>query len=164
MRCLVCHKEFMQNDCPVCRFPIVNFPGDREAGIHSLMPDIKAHRVAFSPRVQIDMVIYHCTIENGEITERSEELIPLGTAETLQQGLVWLDRTFDVLTDNREVAVQLIVEVDGTCYDRTVRVPVVPGAKTQEIGITLNDDFQFCVHVRSISGDIRTSEQFYLFE
>lgn len=164
MRCLVCQKEFAQNDCPVCRFPIVNFPGDREAGIRSLMPAIKAHRAAFVPRVQIGMINYHYTVEEGEVTERSEELVPFGSAETLLQDEVcWLGRTFESLTDRTEVTVQLAVMVDGTRYDRTIRMPALPGAEQQEIGIMLEEDLQFCMRVRSRNEE-KTSERFCLFD
>ncbi len=163
MECLVCNCHYEGDECPACDFPVVNFPGNREAGIRALQPTIEAHRKAFLPKVQIGMLNYYYTIKDGEVTERREECVPFGTADALCGQLVWLDRRFEKVTDRASVEVHLCMTIDDRQFEKCVNVPVIAGAQTQEVGILLEEDLQFCIHIRSNTGDTLVSEKSFLF-
>lgn len=164
MKCIICGKRFEKNECPVCHFPIIDFPCDITVGMQSIMPEVISYREIFAARVNIGLVNYYYIFRNDQIYEANEERIFLGSATELFQKDTWLCRTYENLTDTDRVDICLYIRADNQEFRRCVSVPVIHDAEALEIGITLDKDFRFCINIRSEIGEICKSDFYDLFD
>lgn len=169
MKCLVCGKEFEGNACNICRFPVIDFPGDPEAGIRTLRPTIDAYKQEFAAKVNVGIVTYHWAFQEGTLTEEREECVPFGDVSMLLGQTTWLSNAFDTLSGREQVESHIYVEIRDEKHgpirlDTLVYTPNVMDGEKQMLGISVDEDFTFCLHVQSDQGTMASSERFFLFD
>lgn len=135
MKCLVCGEIFEGNECPLCGFPVVNFPGDPEAGLKLLQPTIQQHRKTFLNRFQVGVTVYHWKDADGKLVLDREERIPVGTGAELLDGEVWLPRKFARIPDVPELQVGVYIDNGERCREVQVQLPNLMGRELQELGM-----------------------------
>lgn len=151
MKCYVCGKPYDGNECPRCGFPAVEIPNTSwEQGRAALAATILPYRTKFLSEIEISLVTYQYRDENGVYVLDHEEPISLGTGTTLYGKEHWLDREFARLEDP-SFCVRLRLSVRGTTREEQVELPNLKAAELQNIGITLDEQFQICLKLRNAS-------------
>lgn len=168
MKCLVCGREFEGHTCDICHFPVIDFPGDPEEGIQNLAPTIRSYRETFAKKVEVGIVRYSWSIEEGKVVEGQEGYLSFGDLSSLMGQTVWLEQAFDSLSkkENVEITVYVNIKDEKSGYRKwniTVKTPNEQGSEKQYLGITVDEAFGCCLKVRSGEKEALESERFSLF-
>lgn len=151
MKCYVCGKQYEGNECPRCAFPAVEIPNTTwEQGRQALAATITPSRSAFLKTIEISLVIYHHRDENGVYVLDREETVSLGNGETLYNKETWLDREFARLEDPT-ISVRLRLTSRGKTREEQVELPNLKAAELQNIGISLDEQFNIQLKLRNAS-------------
>ncbi len=165
MKCLVCGKEFNNEiyQCPVCAFPVPQFPGNPEEGIRALEPTIRAHRETLSKLVRIGVVLYQYEVSWSDVRETGKETADFGSVYRLLGKPVWLDRRFKAFEARKNCDIQLCVDMGDRAYTIQVNVPSIQDAEEYELGIAVDDNFMFRLMLRDNKNTVQSSADYYLF-
>lgn len=162
MKCLVCGEIFEGNECPRCRFPVVNFPGDPEAGLKMLQPMIEQHRREFLSRFQVGVTACYWKDADGKLVLDRKERIPVGTGAELMNGEVWLPRKFARIPDVPELQVGVYIDSDEYHREMQVPLPNLMGKELQELGmkvVTVDSECRLVLLLRnSTEGPVASEE------
>lgn len=151
MKCYVCGKQYEGNECPRCAFPAVEIPNTTwEQGRQALIATINPSRAAFLKSVEVSLVIYHYRDENGVYVLDREESICLGNGEKLYENEVWLDQEFARL-EGPSFSARLRLSVRGQTREELVEVPNLNAAELQNIGISMDEQFNIRLMLRNAS-------------
>ena len=134
MKCVVCGAGVEGDVCPVCGFPVVSFPGDREAGLQAIKPQIDACRDTLLKEISLGVITYRWADRDGVLEQTAEEKREIGAGTDLVRGAVWLQEEFARKPDAEEIEIRSFVRLRGTDAERTLRVPNLLDAKLQQIG------------------------------
>ena len=148
MKCLVCGKEFAGGECPRCKFPDLQFPGDRDEAIRSMKPVIDSFRAEFLKKVRVAVVIYRWKDRNGNVVPDREELLPIGTGAELSEGVRWLEQKFARIPEQQKLSLRLRVTAGEETENLTVTVPNPQIAELQQLGAELDPDLRICLLLR----------------
>lgn len=160
MECMVCSKQFTGGECPRCHFPVVEFPGDPEAGRLAIQPTINAFRANFLSRVHLSLIAYRHRDENGEL--RSEEIeLPIDSAAALSGQTKWLEPALARTPGALNACLR--VDMDGEREDRTVCVPAPTGDGTLSVGLSMDESGAMRLLLRDESGAESSSDAMPLF-
>lgn len=152
MKCYVCSKTYEGSECPRCRFPNVQVPNTTwEEARQALIVSINAFRTNFLQSIQAGLVIYHHKDEDGVYVLDREETVSLGSGTDLYEKELWLDREFARLEDAASVSVRLKITVGDSTREEQVSLPNLRAPELQQIGISLDDQFQFRLKLRNVS-------------
>lgn len=163
MKCLVCRKEFSGRECPVCQFPVIEFPGDTEDGLRTLEPTIKKFSNEFSAGIRIGSMVCSWAVSEDKTLMESEWELDFGTAAAAMEEILWCGREFDNPTERNTVEARIFVRIKDKRYTIAAEIPNIPEAESTELGISLDADFNVTVYIRDGSGNVRSSEKYYLF-
>ncbi len=160
MKCLVCGKEFQGTVCPICEFPIVEIPGDYEAGLRTLQPVIRSHREAFAEKIHIGVMIFEYEIDNGTIRETGSRKKFFGKVAEMMHRKKWLDTVFENPLSRKSMDIHMVICVDGRKDDnRTVSIPTPKTEGKISLGIVCEDTFCFYLIVKDEKGNEVTSRK-----
>ncbi len=162
MKCLVCGKRFDGNACPVCRFPVIRFPGDLEAGLRAMQPTIDSYRERFLAGVHVGIVTYRWKDENGTLAVDRKETVAIGSGSDLFGKECWIDERFARIPEVPALEVELSVETEGREAVRKVSLPNRQEAQLQELGAALDKEMNLRLLLRNESGRTE-SEKLPLF-
>lgn len=163
MKCLVCSKIYEGGECPRCRFPDVQIPGDREEAIEKLKPAINAYRTTFLESIRVDIVAYHWKDRNGSVVLDHQDRIPLGTGNELLQGERWLSTKFARVPDQEQLPVTICVTTAEGTQEKCVYVPNLQRAELQQIGAKMDPDCNIQLLLRNDTDKPTQSELVPLF-
>lgn len=165
MKCIVCGAEVEGDVCPVCSFPVVSFPGDREAGLQAIRPQIDACRDSLLREVSLGVITYRWADRDGVLEQSAEEKRLIGSGTDLAQRALWLDEEFARKPDAEEIEIRSFVRLRGTDTERTLRVPNLLDARLQQIGaeIGYREGLWYRLALRNGAGE-RYSEWTPLFD
>lgn len=150
MKCLVCGTSFEGSECPCCGFPDVQIFCDRKEAIKHLQPEIEKHRKQFLKKVEVGITIFHHKDDHGKLALDREEKRSFGTCDTLyQKDIVWLGQKFSRDKDRDVLPVELYIRCNGKEQKRTVKLPNLFEAELQEIGISMDEELNLCLHLRN---------------
>ena len=162
MECLVCGKEYVGSECPRCRFPDVQIPGDRQKTIESLRPAIEAFRTQFLQSVKLEIAAFHWKDEDGTVVLDREERVLLVDGEELQQGPKWLDQEFARIPDEQWVHVTLYITVAGDTRQEQIMLPNIHTPQLQQIGVEMVESFGIRLLLRNAANEMTKSETIQL--
>ena len=162
MKCIVCGKDHDKNECPVCRFPKVEFPGDPEKGLRAMEPAIRAYREDFLGKVSVGIIAYQWKDDNGALVPAGKERVPIGTGKELRESARWLDEKFARIPEEEQLLVSLSVRVNDTDEERSVGIPNLTEPELQELGASVDGDLNIRLMLRNSSGSTQ-SEKIPLF-
>lgn len=152
MKCYVCGREYEGNECPRCRFPDVQVPGASwEEARKALSASIDAYRTNYLQSIRAELVTYYWKDENGVCVLDHEDLMPLGSGTELYQKELWLGQKFARIEKLDAVPVRLRITAGAASQEKEVALPNLHAAELQQIGIELNDRFQFLLKLRNDS-------------
>ena len=165
MKCVVCGASVEGDVCPVCGFPVVSFPGDREAGLQAIKPQIDACRDALLKEVSLGVVTYRWADRDGVLEQAAEERRIIGSGSELQGGTVWLREDFARKPDAEEIEIRAFVRLRGSDAERTLRVPNLLDPRLQQIGgeIGVREGLWYRLALRNGEGE-RYSEWIPMFD
>lgn len=149
MKCLVCGKEFEGDECPRCHFPVVNFPGDREAGIRAMAPTIQAFREGFLEQVSVGLVVCHWKESGESLTLDYEERLSFGTCGTLRGKEFWLEQKFARDPKAARLSLRLWIGMGEEQVEKTVEIPNLMAAELQRVGIDMDENADFCLMLKN---------------
>lgn len=162
MECLVCGKEYKGSECPRCRFPDVQIPGDRQKAIDNLRPAIEAYRARFLQSVKLEIAVFFWKDENGTVVLDREERICLATADELQNGPRWLDQDFARIPQENAIIVTLYISIGDTVRREKVSIPNLHSPSLQQIGVEMEKDFNIRLLLRNGDSNLTRSETIML--
>lgn len=160
MECMVCKKQFTGGECPRCHFPVVEFPGDPEAGRIAIQPTVNAFRKNFLTRVRLSLVAYRHRDEAGELRSEETEL-PFDSASALSGQTKWLEQT--LARTPGALSARLRVDMDGEREERTVSVPAPSGDGALSVGLAVEESGEMRLLLRDESGAESSSDAIALF-
>ncbi len=157
MKCLVCNAIHEQNVCPRCGFPVVEIPGDYEAGLKALQPTVAKYRNDFAKKINVALVVHNYDYDN-DLEYMGEEKLPFGNAGALMSAEKWLDVKFINVLSRKTFPVTLNVSVEGQPdYILTLEINNLP-SETIQVGISLDESFDFRLIFRDTSGNTVSSD------
>ncbi len=159
MKCIVCGKVHDGNECPVCKFPKIHFPGDPQEGLRTMKPAIDSYRDSFLERVSVGVITYRWKDEGGTIVLDREERVAIGTGKKLREAAVWLEESFARIPEAKELAVKVSVQVDGQEEVHTVKVPTRMEAELQQLGAEIDEELNLSLLLRNDSGSTRSEKE-----
>lgn len=162
MKCIVCGKEFEKDNCPLCGFPKVEFPGDPEKGLQAMKPAIDAYREDFLGQVSVGIIVYQWKDDGGKIVMDRSERLQIGTGKELRGNARWLAEQFARIPDAEKLQVGLSIQVNGKGGERGVEIPNLPEPELQELGAVVDGDLNIQLLLRNSSGSTQ-SEKLPLF-
>ena len=165
MKCLVCGKSFSGNECPICRFPVVEIPGDDfEAGIRALKPTIDKYRNDFAAKVTLGAVVYNYEL-SVKLKENGSVVKPFGKASELVGKTVWLDDSFENVNTRDMIPVNISVKVDkGADYRIAADIPNIKDSDKLMLGITMENDFSYSLILADMDGNSSSSAKMPLIK
>lgn len=163
MRCMVCGKEYEGAGCPRCHFPNVQVPGDPEAAMKTLRPAIEKYRETVLDGIEIGVLIYDWKDKDGVLQVAREERRSFGTGKELCGKDVWLPQQFARIPERRTLPVKVYVRVGNQERLETVEIPNLMEAQLQQIGVSLDRDFMFCLMLRNDTGVPTRSKKISIF-
>ena len=158
MKCIVCGKEYEKTECPVCKFPKVEFPGDPEKGLQAMRPAIEAYREDFLGKVSVGIIAYQWRDDNGAFAMDRKERVPIGTAKELRENTRWLAEKFARIPDEEELRVSLSVQVNDIDEERSVGIPNLMEPELQELGAAVDGDLNVQLLLRNSSGSTQSEK------
>lgn len=163
MKCLVCGKEFVGTECPICKFPVVEIPGDYEAGLRALKPTIDIHRKAFAEKISLEVVTYLYDVENSSVNATETKNLSLGRISELLNNTKWLDAEFDNLDLRKTIDIDVVVNIDGMKKTQKICITNVKTSGKITLGASCDDEFKLCLKIKNKNGEETTSEKQSLF-
>lgn len=167
MKCDACGAtvESGATACPICGFPVVVFPGDREEGLQRLKPQIDRCLEELLKKLSVGAVSYRWADRNGVLEQTAEEKREIGGGTELTKGTVWLQEDFARKPEAEEIEIRSYVRLRGVDTERTLRVPNLLEARLQQIGaeIRIGDGLQYRLALRNGEG-VRYSEWTPMFD
>lgn len=158
MVCLVCGKEYIGSECPRCRFPDVQFPGDPQKAIENLRPAIEVFRDQFLQSVKLEIAAFYWKDEDGTVVLDREERVLLAGGEELLQGPKWLAQEFARIPDEQWVSVTLYITVAGTLRQEQVMLPNIHSPQLQQIGAEMVGGGSIRLLLRNAANELTKSE------
>ena len=162
MKCIVCGREHEKNECPVCKFQKVEFPGDPEKGLQAMRPAIEAYREDFLGKVSVGIIAYQWRDDNGAFAMDRKERVPIGTGKERRESARWLDEKFARIPEEEQLLVNLSVRVNDMDEERSVGIPNLTEPELQELGASVDGDLNIQLLLRNSSGSTQ-SEKIPLF-
>ena len=162
MECLVCGKEYVGSECPRCRFPDVQIPGDRQKAIENLRPAIEAFRTQFLKSVKLEIAAFYWKDEDGTVVLDREERVLLVDGEELQQGPKWLNQEFARIPDEEWVPVTLYITVAGDTRQEQIMLPNIHSPQLQQIGVETVESCGIRLLLRNVANEMTKSETIQL--
>lgn len=167
MRCLVCNCQFEGNECPKCKFPVIQVPGNFESGKKTLEPIINDYKSKFEEKVSVGISLFHWKLVDNEVTLDKEEEILFGRLSDMKGRTVFIDRSFKRLSDRKNVEVDMFarVEQEGceNTYKYKVTLPHYIKSENERLSITVYDDNSFVLNVIGDEGELLSSARYTLF-
>lgn len=163
MKCLVCGKEFVGTECPICKFPVVEIPGDYEAGLRALKPTIDIHRKAFAEKISLEVVTYLYDVENSSVNTTGTKNLSLGRISELLNNTKWLDAEFDNLDLRKTIDIDVVVNIDGMKQTQKICITNFKTSEKITLGVSCDDEFKLCLKIKNKNGEETTSEKQSLF-
>lgn len=162
MECVVCKKQFTGGECPRCHFPVVEFPGDPEAGLAAIQPQIQSYRRQFLSMARFGVVAYRHHDVDGVLKQDGGTELTIGSGQALQEHPVFLDQPF-AWTPGTELTVSLRLTLGGEEREDRVKVPNFPAPTMTQIGLQIDADNQYQVLLRDARGETVCSETMPIF-
>lgn len=159
MKCVVCGKEFNDNSCPVCQFPVIKFPGDPTEGMRAMKHKIDAFRDHFLSQVSVGIVTYTWKDGDGMIVLDKENELDFGTGTQLYNGVCWISQKFARIPDVKSLDIQLSVHHNGSKSGRKVTLPNLFETELQEIGAALDENLNIQLILRNASGQAKSKKE-----
>lgn len=161
MKCLVCGKNYEDNECPRCGFPDLQMPlgEDLEEARKKVQPMIDTYRKSFLQKVEVGVKIYHWKDENGTLAVDHEEKRAFGSGNDIYGKTVWLDQKFARIPEEKKLPVRVYIRCDGDEREEEMPLPNLQEAQLQEIGISMDQQLDFCMMLRNESGTPVYSEK-----
>lgn len=151
MKCYVCGKQYEGNECPRCGFPAVEIPNTSwDQGRQALSATITPYRTKFLSEIEISLVSYRYRDGNGVYVLDREEPVSFGTGTTLYGTEHWLDQEFARLEDP-SFSARLRLNVRGQTRDEQVELTNLKAAELQNIGISVDEEFNIRLMLRNAS-------------
>lgn len=165
MKCLVCGKEFVGTECPICKFPVVEIPGDYEAGLCALKPTIDSHRKAFTEKISLEVVTYLYDVENSSVNATGTKNLLLGRISELLNSTKWIDVEFYNLDLNlrKTIDIDVMINIDGMKQTQKICITNFKTSGKITLGVSCDDEFKFCLKIKNKNGEEITSEKQSLF-
>lgn len=149
MKCIVCGKVYEGSECPRCRFPDVQIPGDREAALAALKPQIDQYRQSFLQSIRVEVVTYHWKDKDGLVVKDREDRLSLGTGDQLMHGETWLPQKFARLPQQDSLDVTLCITAGEDVQNKTVTVPNLHKAELQQLGAEMDPECRIRLLLRN---------------
>lgn len=149
MKCIVCGNNYSDEACPVCKFPVIQFPGDPEEGLRAMKPKIDAYRENFMAEVKVGIMTFKWKDGAESIVSDGEEEMLLGTGAQLLLGERFLPQSFARIPDVKTVDVKVLVHCNGTIETHVVSVPNLFEKELQEIGAVVDEDMTLRVLLKN---------------
>lgn len=163
MKCFVCNNEFDGNVCPRCKFPKVFIPGDYEAGLEKMKPEIDAYREEFLDGIEVGIITYFWKDEGGNIVLDREERASFGKGKDLRGSTLWLEQLFARIPDEETLNIRVYIKAGDSESEKTVRLPNLFEAELQRIGIYTDEDFRFKLLLKNDTGTPTNSDFIEIF-
>ena len=167
MKCLVCGREFEGSECDVCKFPIINFPGeDLEAGVKAMQPTILAYRSAFLKKTIIGVTTYCLKINEGKLEALETDDMCFGTVSSAIEGEKWLEPSFDSISKKSSVELSIYIKNDDGYSNRlTVNMPneQLKNEKKLKFGISINEDLSAVFYAKGENA-VSETEPLFIFK
>ena len=152
MKCVVCGKEHSApSECPVCRFPVIRFPGDPVEGMKAMKPQIDSYRAKFLETVDVSIVVYKWKDENGYIVEDSHSNLSFGSGTDLYGNQRWIPQKFARIPEEKSLTVEVLVKYGDTHLTQKHSIPNLMESELQECGASLDEDMNICFMLRNDS-------------
>lgn len=164
MKCLVCGKNYEAAECPRCRFPDVQIIGDREQTIASLKPTIDAWRTNFLQAVQVKVQLYRWKDKDGMVVLDRVDTAMLGDGNTLRQGAAWLPERIARIAEAEEISVTTHITIGADTREFAVTVPNLHRPELQQLGASVDEEFNLRLMLRNASDAPTCSEPVPLFD
>ena len=158
MKCLVCGKEYDGAECPVCRFPNIQIPGNYEEGLLAIQDEIEEYRKQFFSTFYVGIRTWHWIDINGTLKPDYAEDLYFGQIGSLQGEEQWLSRPFARIPDVTMLNITIVIKQAGEIVEKTVTVENLSEMQLLEIGAVVDDQYNVQIIVRNGSGTVRRSE------
>ena len=156
MNCLVCNATHDEKVCPKCGFPVVEIPGDYEAGLKVLQPTVDNFRKDFAAKIKVDLIVHNYDITDS-VTYSGEEKISFGNVDSIISKEAWLETEFSNVTSRTSLPVTLSVSAEGQPeYQLYYEIKNLSG-ETLKIGLSVDEKFNACVILKDDSGNTERS-------
>ena len=161
MKCLVCGKEFNDDVCPVCGFPIVQIPGDDyEEGLRTLQPVINHHRKLFAERLSLGVVTFEYEMADSVITEKGHKTSVFGKLSDMMNETVWLNDVFEYPNLRNIMYLNVILKTDGKEEKSfKVKLPNFKEACIGRLGACCDESLNFVLKLKNENGVELCSEK-----
>lgn len=151
MKCYVCSKQYEGTKCPRCGFPAVEVPGASwEKARTDLAATIEPFFQGFLNAISVSVTSFQHRDDNGVYVLDQEKTLVLGTGQELYDKELWLDQQFARLEDPT-IPVRLNLTVRGNTRQEQVELPNLKAAELQNIGISMDKQFNLRLMLRNTS-------------
>lgn len=158
-KCRVCGKEYIGNECPIDKFPVVvameETPG--------LAAAVANYRKNFFQKIQVGIISYSWKDSDGYLTLDQEHGHRVGNCNELMERVVWLNQQFARIPDVDSLELRIFVDREKNRTEKTAKVPNLKKPYLQEIGLSINEDLQVVLHLRNEAGEYSKSGPIELF-
>ena len=132
---------------------------DLEEARKKVQPMIDTYRKSFLQKVEVGVKIYHWKDENGTLAVDHEEKRAFGSGNDIYGKTVWLDQKFARIPEEKKLPVRVYIRCDGDEREEEMPLPNLQEAQLQEIGISMDQQLDFCMMLRNESGTPVYSEK-----
>lgn len=159
MKCVVCGKKYSEQACPVCKFPVIRFPGDPEEGMRSMKPGIDAYRDNFLKNLRVALVTYSWKDKDGSVVLDKRQELPFGTGTEMYGKEVWLSKEFARIQEKKNLQIQIVVHTETESMERQITLDNLMEPELQKIGAGLDEDMNFWLMLKNATGETRSPKE-----
>lgn len=144
MKCVICGKNFEQENCPICGFTKFIIPSgvELEKVIEENKETIDLFRTDFLSNLEISVEIFRWKNKNGTLTENGKDLVRIGSGNELMEKKVWAEQEFARIENVDTINVNLLVKYKRGENTISVEVPNLKQSELQRIGAELNQKME----------------------
>ena len=146
----------MSNDlvqCPRCGFRELAVIGDVQAAQALIAQKANKHLISFLRDYDFGITVYYWKDKGGTVTADREQRLSFGTGDLLGGTTRYLDQKFARISGVSDMKLGLSVLKSGKVFlERTVSVPVPPGAYLQQLGLELMPALKFRLKLKNPQG------------
>lgn len=158
MKCFVCGKEYQGHACPRCRFPDVQVPVSSPAEARKALKDeIDAHFNRFLDHISLELTTYFWKGSGPKVQLDHKEFISL-SGRTLYQKEYWVEQQFARDPDHRTISIPVRIRIWDSIREQQMELPNIFSPVLQQIGFSLDQDFNLRMMLRNENGELTNSQ------